>query len=114
MLAAWFGLVMAAPAVLHSCPMVMAAASADATGEAHAHHGAGHAGHQRPEAPTPCQCLGSCAVASPLLLAGATTIPVAVHAPRPTDIRPSPAGLAAVQSFPHAQPFATAPPLHIG
>ena len=73
--AAWFPLIMAEPAALHSCPLhghmqsvVSAAHDHDAAGAHHAHHGAasetstpsGHGAH--------CTCLGQCCAVSPVAL----------------------------------------------
>jgi hypothetical protein len=113
-LAVWFGLVMAAPALLHSCPKGLTGAAMTGAGEGHAHHGAGHSDHRSPEAPTRCQCLGSCAVSTSAVLSGGTTVPVAVPAPLSAEALPATADVAAIARMDHSQPFATAPPLHLG
>ena len=111
----WFGLIMAAPAILHSCPQAMAnPAAATETGAGHAAHGAHHSDHQDKHGPTNCRCLGSCAVsAAAALPAGATSAAVV---PAPASSRPLLAAAdVAVRLTPdHSQPFATAPPLPIG
>ncbi|HEX5005164.1 MAG TPA: hypothetical protein VFV65_07595 [Gemmatimonadales bacterium] len=114
-LAAWFGVVMAAPAVLHSCPRaVAAAAAAGAESHDHAGHGSHGAGDQDRAPSSQCQCLGSCAVSSPALLASGT--PRLVAALEPMHLGgPGPARAAARVTHPdHLRPFATAPPPSLG
>lgn len=113
-LAVWFGLVMAAPALLHSCPRGLASAAMAGAGEGHAHHSARHSGHRSPEAPTRCQCLGSCAVSTTAVLSGGATVPVPATAPLSAEGLPATADVAAIVRMDHSQPFATAPPLHVG
>jgi len=113
-LAIWFGLVMAAPALLHSCPRGLAGAAMAGAGEGHAQHGAQHSDQRGPEAPTKCQCLGSCAVSTPAVLSGGTTVPFVLAAPLSAEGLPATADVAAILRGDHSQPFATAPPLHLG
>ncbi|HMU60886.1 MAG TPA: hypothetical protein PKA66_03815 [Gemmatimonadales bacterium] len=113
-LAVWFGLVMAAPALLHSCPRGLAGAAMAGAGEGHAHHRAQHSDQRSPEAPTNCQCLGSCAVSTPAVLSGGTTVPFALTAPLSAEGLPATADVAAIPRIDHSQPFATAPPLPVG
>lgn len=111
-LAVWFGLVMAAPAVLHSCPKSVA--SAGTAGDEHAHHGAQHSDDGAPTVPTECRCLGSCAVSTPAVLPDAPSTPAAVIAILPVDLLRATAFLPVPPQRDHVQPFATAPPLQIG
>jgi hypothetical protein len=112
----WFGLVMAAPALLHSCPQAMSNSTmAEAmSGGGHAGHGAEHSGHPVPGAPVNCQCLGSCAVSTAALLPGPTTIPMANVTPIPARELSAATDVVAALQPDHSQPFATAPPLRIG
>jgi hypothetical protein len=112
-LTVWFGLVMAAPAVLHSCPMMLASASA-AAGMEHGGHGTRHGSGQQGNLPTNCQCLGSCIVSAPAMLAPPTTVPVAIVAPLVPDALPPVAAIAVTPAAEHLQPFATAPPALLG
>lgn len=113
-LAAWFGVVMAAPAVLHSCPRAMASASVDVEVDGHAGHGGHHAGHQEGSSSTECQCLGSCAVSPPAVLPSAETGLVAGLEPvGPHEVSPTRDAVLLIQPD-HLQPFATAPPPHLG
>lgn len=113
-LAVWFGLVMAAPAVLHSCPKGMADRAVAEAAPDHAHHGAQHSDQRSPEAPTNCQCLGSCAVSTQAVLLGGITVPFALTTPMAAEGLPATADVAVVPRIDHSQPFATAPPLHLG
>jgi hypothetical protein len=113
-LAVWFSFVMAAPALLHSCSRDVASMVVTGAGAGHAHDGARHSDHRSPEAPTRCQCLGSCAVSTSAVLSGGTTVPVAVTAPLSAEALPATADVVALARMDHSQPFATAPPLHLG
>jgi len=112
----WFGLVMAAPALLHSCPQAMSNSgmAAAMAGGGHAHHGADHPGHPVPSAPINCQCLGSCAVSTAAVLPGLTTVPMANVLPTPARELSAATEVVAPVQVDHSQPFATAPPLHLG
>jgi len=114
-MAVWFGLVMAAPAILHSCPQAMAnqAAAAEA-GSGHAAHGAHHSDHQDTHGPTNCRCLGSCAISAAAALPAGTTTAMDVPAPSPSRPLLAAADVAVRLTPDHAQPLATAPPLPIG
>ena len=113
-MALWFGLVMAAPAILHSCPKAMASAASAGAGGEHAVHGAHHSDHQNPDAPVDCQCLGSCASASVAALPSKTIAAVAVLSPASHDGPPIAAEAVAVPHPDHLNPFSTAPPAHFG
>jgi hypothetical protein len=113
-LAVWFSLVMAAPALLHSCPRDMAGMAVAGAGEGHAHHGAQHSDDRRPEAPTNCQCLGSCAVSSPAVLSSGTVVPVALIAPLSAVVLSATTDVAVILQIEHSRPFATAPPPLLG
>jgi hypothetical protein len=108
-LALWFGMVMAAPAILHACPRALAAESNTDAHAAHEHHH--HPGSQDTGAPKECRCLGTCAVSTAAVLTPSTPIPVAILTPVFVSVLPQ----AAAQSFrplpDHSRPFATAPPL---
>ena len=111
----WFGLVMAAPAILHSCPQAMATMAAAAeTAEGHADHGAHHFDHQDKHGPSECRCLGSCAISAPAPLPAGAIVAMVVPAPvsprAPLTAGDVPAGL----TPDHAQPLATAPPFSLG
>lgn len=112
LLGLWFGLVMAAPAILHACPQSLAAASASDAPDSHAHAGH-HSGPQHERAPTECRCLGTCAVSAPASLARSASIPVAVVTPATRSAIVSAAGVASESAPEHARPFATAPPIRI-
>lgn len=105
----WFGLVMAAPAILHACPQSLAAASVAEAPPAHA-HGGHHSAPQHERAPTECRCLGTCAVAALASLTTPASIPVAILAPATRIAIRSTAGVAFDSTTEHARPFATAPP----
>ena len=113
-MALWFGLVMAAPAILHSCPKAVASAAAAGSGNAHASHGAQHPDHQDQDAPTDCQCLGSCALASVAAIPSPTTAAMAGSPPSSHDGPPISAAAAAVPQPDHLNPFSTAPPSSLG
>ncbi|HRZ09964.1 MAG TPA: hypothetical protein P5319_08685 [Gemmatimonadales bacterium] len=113
-MALWFGLVMAAPAILHSCPKAMASAAAAGAGDEHAVHGAHHPDHQNQDAPADCQCLGSCALASVAAIPSPTIADVAVSPPSSHHGEPIAAEAAAVPHPDHLNPFSTAPPAHLG
>jgi hypothetical protein len=107
----WFGLVMAAPVVLHSCPQALASRGSAAPMAMPDHHGSHHSSMPSDRAPKDCTCLGLCRGPAPAVLPQAAVGPIAV-------ILPVPAGPAAVAmpvlpgALPeHSQPFATAPPL---
>jgi hypothetical protein len=107
----WFGLVMAAPVVLHSCPQALASRGSAAPMAMPDHHGSHHPSMPSDRAPKDCTCLGLCRGPAPAVLPQAAVGPIAV-------ILPVPAGPAAVAmpvlpgALPeHSQPFATAPPL---
>ena len=105
----WFGLVMAAPAILHACPQSLAASVADAS-ESHAGHGSHQSEAQHDGAPAECRCLGTCAVSAPAVLAPAAAVPVAVLTLAPRSIIPSTLGAVLDSRQNHTRPFATAPP----
>lgn len=113
-MALWFGLVMAAPAILHSCPKAMASVAAAGPGEEHAAHGAHHSSHQNQDAPLDCRCLGSCALASVAAIPSPTITPVAVAPTTSPDGPPIAAQATAVPHPDHLNPFSTAPPARIG
>ncbi len=114
-LSVWFGLVTAVPGGLHSCPPSVAdGASVAAGGHRHAEPDAPPGDGQSPEAPTPCRCVGHCALATATILPVATTLaeagPAAVAAlPWLDDSQPAP-----ITPSDHLQPFATAPPAPLG
>ena len=110
----WFGLVMAAPAVLHSCPRAMANIAAADAGDAHAAHRPHHSGHQDQDPPADCQCLGSCALSASPALTASSTLTVAVLAPVSDHALFATAEAATALPPDHLQPFATAPPLRLG
>jgi len=114
-MAVWFGLVMAAPAFLHSCPQAMAsvAAAADA-GEGHAAHRAHHSDGQDKNRPIDCQCLGSCAVSTAAALPAGTTTATVIRTLSSSRPLLATAGAAVRLTPDHSQPLATAPPLFIG
>lgn len=114
-LTVWFSLVMAAPAVLHSCPSAVAAAAA---AESAAGDHASHRAHQAPAhddgAPVDCRCLGSCALTAPVVLptGGAVlpaSAPVILEAAAPYADHS-----VIIAPLDHLRPFATAPPLVLG
>jgi hypothetical protein len=105
----WFGLVMAAPAVLHACPQTLAAASAADVSDSHAHAGH-HPGPQHEPAPAECRCLGTCVVSAPAPLTPAASIPAAILAPAVQAAILSTSGLPLDSFREHERPFATAPP----
>lgn len=113
-LTVWFSLVMAAPAILHSCPSAVAAAAAGAASDAHAAHRAHQAPAHDDGAPVDCRCLGSCALAAPVPLpTGGAVLPT----PPPVtsvDALPYPDHSALIAPVDHLQPFATAPPPDLG
>jgi hypothetical protein len=110
-LALWFGLVMAAPAVLHGCPKALAAEAAPDAHRTTAPRDHHHPTDQEHGTPKGCQCLGSCAVATPAVVTSAAAVPVAVLTPVFTVAMPHPLA-AALRPLPdHSQPFAMAPPL---
>jgi len=110
-LTAWFGLMMAAPVVLHTCPQGLATRGASAHAGMHDHHGSHSAPTQNERAPKDCTCLGQCRGPAPATLprtvVGPTAAPLQVaerSVTLPSAVLPS--------TIPeHAQPFATAPPL---
>ena len=105
----WFGLVMAAPAILHACPQSLAAASAADAPDSHA-HGGHHSAPQDERAPTECRCLGTCAISAPASLTPPASIPAAVLTPASRALILSTSGIAFELILEHARPFATAPP----
>ena len=113
-MALWFGLVMAAPAVLHSCPKAMANVAASGAGRNHAVDGVHHSDHQDQDAPVDCQCLGSCALASVAAIPSPTTAAMAMSPPSSHDGPPIAAEAAAVPQPDHLNPFSTAPPASLG
>ena len=113
-MALWFGIVMAAPAILHSCPKAMASAAATGAGGEHAAHGVHHSDHQNQDAPVNCQCLGSCALASVAAVPSPTIAAVAVSPPASHAGPPIAAEATAVPHPDHLNPFSTAPPARIG
>ena len=110
-LTVWFGLVMAAPVVLHTCPQALSTRGASGHSGMHEHHASHSAPSRNPQAPKDCTCLGQCRGPAPAALPRAVTVPSAASlqvAAGPlmsaTPDRPS--------ALPdHTQPFATAPPL---
>jgi hypothetical protein len=88
--------------------MMLAAASA--TGMEHGGHGAHHGTGHQGDLPKNCQCLGSCIVSTPAMLAPPATVPVAIVAPLVPDALPPVAAIAVTPVAEHRQPFATAPP----
>lgn len=113
-MALWFGLVMAAPAILHTCPKAMASDGSAGAGGEHAVHGAHHSDHQDQDAPVECQCLGSCALASVAVVPSPTIAAVAVSAPSSHVGARIAAEATAVPHPDHLNPFSTAPPAHVG
>lgn len=114
-MAVWFGLLMAAPAILHSCPQAMAnMAAATEAGAGHAAHGAHHSDHQDTHGPTNCRCLGSCAVSAAAALPAGTTTATVIRTLSSTRPLPAAADVAVRLTPDHSQPLATAPPLPIG
>jgi len=109
----WFGLLMAAPAVLHSCPQAVAGAGFD-DGGGHAAHAEHERGHHTPDPPGDCRCLGSCAAASMAIVPGGATVPLAVLDPDARRLLSAPAPFAVMPPRDHVQPFATAPPTRLG
>lgn len=115
-LALWFGLVAAAPAVLHGCPRAIAEAGAADQGvpaapAAHHHHGAPAGSDQGSGLPQPCTCLGTCATAAAAVLARAPELPALVVLPQAGGAISAAPDSAASHTPAHARPFATAPPL---
>jgi hypothetical protein len=113
-MAVWFGLVMAAPAILHSCPKQVSSAAAAAAGEEHAAHGVHHSDHQDQDAPVSCQCLGSCALASVAAVPSPGAAVMAVSPLSSHDGSTIAAEAPAVPGPDHLNPFSTAPPTHLG
>jgi hypothetical protein len=110
-LAIWFGLVMAAPVVLHHCPQEMASQAVSGTMAGHAHHASHHSSMPGDRAPNDCTCLGQCRGPVPAVLPRATIGPVAEVLPV-ADGTTFPVALVLPVALPdHHQPFATAPPL---
>ena len=105
----WFGLVMAAPAILHACPQSLAASVSDAS-ESHAAHGSHSSGAQKNGAPAECRCLGTCAVSTSAVLAPAAAVPLAALTLAPPTSIPSTSGTVLDSRQDHTRPFATAPP----
>jgi hypothetical protein len=105
----WFGLVMAAPAILHACPQSLAAASAADAPVSHV-HGGHHSGSQHGPAPAECRCLGTCAVSAPASLAPAASIPAAIVTALLQAAILSTSEVPFDSILEHARPFATAPP----
>lgn len=109
-LALWFGLVTAAPAVLHGCPRALVEAAAGAA-EAPAHHHHGAPAGQDTRLPQECTCLGTCATA------GLATLPTPLELPAPLLLPSADGAIASAAAIPpattpaHTRPFATAPPL---
>lgn len=114
LMALWFGLVMAAPAILHSCPKAMASVATAGAGEEHAAHGVHHSDQPDQDAPVGCQCLGSCALASVAAIPSPAAAAVAVSPPVSHDSPPIAAEAAAVPHPDHLNPFSTAPPARLG
>ncbi len=110
-LALWFGLDMAAPAILHACPTALATESSASPGAGHAPHGANHSAGRGQESPTECRCLGTCTVSTPASLPTSTPGLVAVLTPTDVGAMPVHAAAAVAPRSDHSQPFATAPPL---
>jgi hypothetical protein len=107
----WFGLVMAAPLVLHSCPQALATRSASGHAGMHEHHASHSSSSRNPQAPKECTCLGQCRGPVPATLPRAVTAPNAA-APQVAAGPTMPAETDRPTSLPdHTQPFATAPPL---
>lgn len=107
----WFGLVMAAPAILHACPTSLAADSATGAQGEHAPHGAHrHPTGQNSNAPTDCRCLGTCAASSPAVLPPVPAVPLAVLAPTDEGAASLNTGAVGFLRADHLQPLATAPP----
>jgi len=107
----WFGVVTAAPAVLHECPRAMAAEASGVMPEGQPGHAAHHQTGGDDRALVQCQCLGSCAVAGPAVVPVTAGLLVAILAPtndRPLRVGPSPAP---AQQPDYLQPFANPPPL---
>lgn len=105
----WFGLVMAAPAILHACPQSLAAASAAGAPESHAHEGH-HSAPESKRLPTECRCLGTCAVSAPASLTPPPSVPVAVVTPAPRATILHTTGIVFDSVREHVRPYATAPP----
>ncbi len=112
-LALWFGLVAAAPAVLHGCPRAIAEAGAADPGAAvaHHHHGAPAGQDEQSKLPTPCTCLGTCATSAAAVLARAPELPATIVIPESGGAISAAPDSAASHTPAHARPFATAPPL---
>jgi hypothetical protein len=107
----WFGLVMAAPVVLHTCPQALATRNSSPAMAMHAHHGSHHPSVPSDRAPKECTCLGLCRGPAPALVPRATVGPIAVLLPLAAGPTAAWApGLPAALPE-HNQPFATAPPL---
>lgn len=111
-LAFWFGLVSAAPAMLHACPRVLAESAAQgAPASTHHHHGESSGSSQQTGLPQECTCLGTCATAGLAALPAATALPVAVVLPSSGGAIQQSSHLDPATPPAHLRPFATAPPL---
>jgi len=110
-LTAWFGLVMAAPMVLHACPQALATRGASAHAGMHDHHGTHSTPTQNERAPKDCTCLGQCRGPAPAALPRAVVGPTAA----PLRVAEHSGAVSPAVRLPtapdHIQPFATAPPL---
>ena len=110
-LAVWFGLVTAAPAVLHGCPRAMAEAASTTDGSTeHHHHGGSDQTSNPSQVPGGCTCLGTCATATAAVLANAPEIPAGVERPHASGAIATPVERNPATTPAHARPFATAPP----
>jgi len=110
-LAVWFGMVTAAPAVLHDCPRALAAAAGqEQAPAAHHHHGAPAQPDTPSQLPGQCTCLGTCATAALAVLPSSPPIPVLTTSPSADGAIDGPAGIVPSTLPDHALPFATAPP----
>ena len=107
----WFGLVMAAPIVLHSCPQALASRKRSVAMVMPAHHGSHHSSMPGDRAPKDCTCLGTCAGPTPAVLPRAVVGPMAALLPLAAVASAASAPVLFPSLPDHRQPFATAPPL---
>jgi hypothetical protein len=131
LLGLWFTVLMVEPVALHACPMhsgghgaheVSASAEAPLAHAEHHHDAIAHGEHGAPESlppvadvPVPddptagCLCLGTCAGATPTVLASTTELRVAELSAAPRRVPPMPA-YAPVSRGGLVLPFANGPP----
>jgi len=110
-LTVWFGLVMAAPIVLHGCPQALASRGRSVAMVMPAHHGSHHSSTPGDRAPKDCTCLGTCAGPTPAVLPRAAVGPMAALFPLVAASASAVVPVLPPTRPDHHQPFATAPPL---